>query len=135
MNIDKEIDDAAEKWWYKPLRDTMNSDGTFDRDMFRYKDLGKQEGIRSFTAGAKWMQEKNAKEIELLKTKIEQERSHIRTCHIAMEGHHKEIEQLKQRLEIAVEALLRTKHIIEVDFVDEVLRKISAEKGEINEKI
>lgn len=40
------------------------------------------------------------KEIEQLRTKIEQERSHIRTCHIAMEGHHKEIEQLKTEVEI-----------------------------------
>lgn len=50
------IEEAAEKWWYKPLNDSINSDGTFDKDMFRYKDLGKQQAIQGFIAGSKFMQ-------------------------------------------------------------------------------
>jgi hypothetical protein len=61
------IEEAAEKWWYKPLHDTMNSDGTFDKDMFRYKDLGKQNGIQGFIAGAEFMQ----KEFDLVKHQLD----------------------------------------------------------------
>jgi hypothetical protein len=57
------IEEEAEKWWYKPLNDSMNSDGAFDKDMFRYKDLGKQNGIQGFIAGAEFRQ-KEIKELE-----------------------------------------------------------------------
>ena len=66
----KMIEEAAEYWWYEPLRATMNRDGTFDKDMFRYKDLGKQSGINGFTAGAKWAEKECQKEIESLKQRL-----------------------------------------------------------------
>ena len=47
----KMIEEAAEYWWYEPFRATMSRDGEFDKDMFRYKDSGKQSGVNGFTAG------------------------------------------------------------------------------------
>lgn len=52
-----------EKYWYKPLTDSINSDGNFDKDMFRYKDLGKQPAFLSWVEACRL---KN-KEIEDLK--------------------------------------------------------------------
>ena len=61
------IEEAAEKWWYKPLNDSIDSYGNFDKDMLRHKDSGKYNGLQGFIAGAKFMQ----KEVDLIKHQLD----------------------------------------------------------------
>ena len=96
---DKSSFTAGAKWVHEKIMSEA-SEGfeewyTEDHASKIWSDLNGDEIAKETWQAAKLS---SAKEIEQLRTKIEQERSHIRTCHIAMEGHHKEIEQLKQRL-------------------------------------
>jgi hypothetical protein len=65
MSDELNENEVFEKYWYRPLYANINGDGTFDKDMFRYKDLGKN------SANLAWIECASIKNKIIIKLKTE----------------------------------------------------------------
>lgn len=68
-----------EKYWYKPLHDSIKFDGKPDKDLFRYKDLGKQPAFLSWIECSR-LKNLKIKELEAQLEKAEFHLKHISEC-------------------------------------------------------